>query len=1635
MSRFKRCISLLLVLGILLGVLAPAAQAAPVEETATVNADNVTIEGTNGFGDLLAQEVAENQQETETQSKDYPGGYSVTDLQIVDNVATVTYDTMEEATLVVALYTEDGMQLLTSAKATVTPENTEASVTFEDEIPEYFMASAYLMDSYDLSPLCAAYDTPMYTRQMQELLASTVDDYDPEKVLNLDDDDTTNFAVYADSTIVIEPEDGVNTVASIDDENAVYVIKNADEQITALREGDVFVYSYAEGEMLIVKVETITINGTTATITGSELELEEVFSHMKIENTGSTEDMIVDENSGDEGVTYIGLQPEDAVNPSAKEGDAELQFSMGFDVEKEIDRYSSFSGSLGVQLNIEFEYYISLKRQFIRLEYGYEVATKIAYQFQAGAPIPKATAKLELKSFGYMPLPYVLIGFEPEVVVEFTATVEVSCTLSGSGGFAFEGGKGVDDLTRKPTVDVDIKFEGVIFFGIDLGPHISILKDKIAKIKLSSQVGLELTGKSTGSLFEDIVLNGELPKEKHECELCIAVDLAIKADFSVKIELLKCDWLTWEFKLAAKAFKIGACYYSETYSDFGFGTCPHKLYRVTVVVTDTESQRASGVQVAIGDLKGDTAENGVICFYLPEGTYTIEATDGTLTRSKKITLNAAQKVTVSLSDDPDNHILDQAGMDISIDHSMTARGEFGGNQYQLFDVSMTWPEAKAYCESLGGHLATITSAEEQAYIESLMEAGGKKQYWIGMQYIDRDYRWITGEPVVYTNWDWRMPDGSSYNDLREDYVHILNQPNPASANSKRFHWNDMYYDNIFRNANELDFFNTCYVGFICELESEQPTEVTVFTNNEPDYRVHAVYPGDYGTEITDTYTLKTAGFKNLVPGEQYVLLAMAGIAVEDPLAADNLLFIDQAAASEDGTLAFEYVQRTPCDISYVVACGASNKNLNDAEITFPEMTADGELQVVDPVVVYDGKTLTEGRDYIVLDKVDFTGAGEYVCFIRGIHNYTGLVECPYIVTGDDYIISYNANGGNGAPVSQTKEPGVPLTISSVVPTRFGYTFLGWATSSNATAASYLPGGSFTINADTVLYAVWQSVGTIPANVTSSSFSASIPFSDGCQYFAFTPSFTGKVQFESTGTGDPRLYIYDSGGNKIAYNDDSGEGYNFLLTFPVTSGTKYYAMVKFYSSGMGTVNFTVKRAYDIVYDANGGSGAPSTQTKIHGTALTLSSDIPTRAGYTFLGWSTNSSAAAAVYQPGSSFSSNADTTLYAVWGNGVSETYTITYNANGGYGAPDPQNVPSGEVRRISSIVPNRFPYSFLGWSTSSAATSVTYLPGDLITITRDITLYAVWEEACSISPNVTNVSHDVMIPFAEGDKFYKFTPGTSMKCIFESSADDMTQIVLFNEEGAMLTLDYGTLSDLNFSLQYDVTAGTTYYLSVGYLGFGHGTFSFKVSRAYDITYDANGGTDAPASQIAKHDTPLMLSSAVPNRFGYTFLGWSADSSDAYADFLPGDSFTTDADVTLYAIWREATPIMSREHTAVTRSTARITFADGYHFYKIVPTFTGKVQVESSGADDPVIYLYDAQANQLAWDDDSGEGNNFKLTHSLTIATTYYVKVKYNSSHTGTISLMMSRAFDVTYDANGGSGAPEVSFMWLTRYFI
>ena len=140
--------------------------------------------------------------------------------------------------------------------------------------------------------------------------------------------------------------------------------------------------------------------------------------------------------------------------------------------------------------------------------------------------------------------------------------------------------------------------------------------------------------------------------------------------------------------------------------------------------------------------------------------------------------------------------------------------EFNGHYYKMYDSSMTWQEAKAECESLGGHLVTVTSQEEQEFAQTLIENGQKKQYWLG---LDTDDGWVTGESLSYTNWDAIEPNHHTRSDGQvETYVHILRISNPNVSGSRAYAWNDMYNDNTF--PSEEDNFSLNTVGFICEWE-------------------------------------------------------------------------------------------------------------------------------------------------------------------------------------------------------------------------------------------------------------------------------------------------------------------------------------------------------------------------------------------------------------------------------------------------------------------------------------------------------------------------------------------------------------------------------------------------------------------------------------------------------------------------------------------------------------------------------------------------------------------------------------------------------------------------------------------------
>lgn len=161
----------------------------------------------------------------------------------------------------------------------------------------------------------------------------------------------------------------------------------------------------------------------------------------------------------------------------------------------------------------------------------------------------------------------------------------------------------------------------------------------------------------------------------------------------------------------------------------------------------------------------------------------------------------------------------------------------------------------------------------------------------------------------------------------------------------------------------------------------------------------------------------------------------------------------------------------------------------------------------------------------------------------------------------------------------------------------------------------------------------------------------------------------------------------------------------------------------------------KSSYTVSYNANGGSGAPSNQTKWHDENLTLSNTKPTRTGYTFDGWATSADGAVE-YQAGGTYSGNANVTLYAKW---TAITYRVTYDANGGTGAPDAQTKTYGVTLTLSDATPTRTNYNFLGWGTSAGSITVAYLPGASYTDNTDLMLFAIWEIAY-IEPKITNLN-------------------------------------------------------------------------------------------------------------------------------------------------------------------------------------------------------------------------------------------------------------------------------------------------------
>ncbi len=259
-------------------------------------------------------------------------------------------------------------------------------------------------------------------------------------------------------------------------------------------------------------------------------------------------------------------------------------------------------------------------------------------------------------------------------------------------------------------------------------------------------------------------------------------------------------------------------------------------------------------------------------------------------------------------------------------------------------------------------------------------------------------------------------------------------------------------------------------------------------------------------------------------------------------------------------------------------------------------------------------------------------------------------------------------------------------------------------------------------------------------------------------------------------------------------------YSLLDLSGASAGT--VSAVTALSSGFSATRFPGSDdppVYEVAYDANGGSGAPSPQAKDRHIPLTLSSVLPAKTGWFFTGWAFSPSASSPDLFPGGKYAEDTPVTLYAVWERCV---FPVVYNANGGTGTPSVQAKRYGIDLRLSPALPSREGFDFLGWARDGGAATAEFAPGATYSANAPLSLYAVWR-----------------------------------------------------------------------------------------------------ARSFTVTFDANGGRNAPSPRIKTAGEPLILPAVKPVREGYVFLGWATGPSADSAAFQPGGSYAADENAALYAVWK------------------------------------------------------------------------------------------------------------------------------------
>lgn len=465
---------------------------------------------------------------------------------------------------------------------------------------------------------------------------------------------------------------------------------------------------------------------------------------------------------------------------------------------------------------------------------------------------------------------------------------------------------------------------------------------------------------------------------------------------------------------------------------------------------------------------------------------------------------------------------------------------------------------------------------------------------------------------------------------------------------------------------------------------------------------------------------------------------------------------------------------------------------------------------------------------------------------------------------------------------------------------------------------------------------------------------------------------------------------------------------------------------------------LEKLITITFNPRDCNGSSYSETYVIGESYQLTSRF-SRPGYTQRGWTNNPNSTAVTFALDEYITPNANTptTLYPVWSNPIS--YVLRYNFNGSPQGNSTARLIYGEqitLPRPSSPYPG---YVFKGWSFSQTATSPTYTGGQSFTYnyTEDKTLYAVWAKEYNVTfTGGAGVLGDSPDPFAKckGDTFnlpdnpytksgYTFAGWSDGSNVYQPGASYTMpgSDVAFSAQWEFLGYEY-TVEHWQQNIENDnytiVTGDTQTLCGTGqtaaqaktYTGFTAQSFSqtainengstvvkiYYDRNEYSITFDANGGQDAPATITAKYGASITFPTAKPTNRGKTFQKWNT-RPDGNGTTVTGYTTMPLNGAALYAIW-QARAVSNIEIPTEFKS-------QSYHVNEPLKTFS-------------IAVTYD-----------NGESENVTVTTSM--LTNFSTAQAFSGTKTATVSYgnktdtftytVSNRKYSITYDAGGASG--------------